>query len=1056
MAAAAGAPPAPAPHNPNGTRDDGIGYRSRFDATGREYIIPDDHAAALLRHLLSPEGWLYVVDGATINADPEKEDPVFVYKLNPIRVQARGGDPAVTYWDFEVHRGKVQVDSSGGTESYFPPPMDRVDTSGGTGATGSGKNVQQRLEDHSSRFLELERQLQDLVARGPRITLTISNLKDARKNMIGERDKERMGGQHHLGPLIVDLNGRIRQIEADIIRNEQAFEQNLVMIRRTRELLHDEQEAAEVTRQELLNTNTGAPRELPDGSGKPHLRDVKKAESDFLAKKTNKSDPVAKRLDEKWLFKLKKAITEQRRAHRLVEELRKKIEERDKKIEERKSKKAAAAEAAAHAASDAALAGAAARMGMGKGKKKGMGVGGKHRRLRGKGPFDFLDPAKNGLNDSIRHTGEVLGNAFDPNKNGLAAAVNAAGDKLKAVDWNAVKNKIGDGLDPAKNGVSDAFNKFGGDAQRAFEDLGNKIKDSAQRDKAKLDQAFAPLVHEFTNPDSALAKFVQSAGIPISADDWKKKFEDPDTYFTILSVLVTAAASVCSAGLAGPGVFAATQALIAGTKLLTKAAMGKPIDPMDIAGVVTSVVPGAGGGTATTWLKVATSAASKVATSAVKEAAKNVIKSNKDGLIQMGQTLATLSSAATTPASPPAQNTDNDVEEAGEPGEGGDEELPPAAGGDVELPPAAGGDVELPAAADDTPAPEEQAADGAAQAAESAPESQAAAQATEASDVGNVSLEPPPPSTAPTAAPTAAPPQVQIPAYLLAANHQPVSQYGQYGSLAGGSKIIGYVAGKHPFYHIKRRAFLMGRRARIDTLDPFFFEGTVNGRLAGSGKRSREEDEFTETEPTEAEIAAADARVDRTARVARSDSHFSSIEQRLNALSQEMFGKPAKDLDDDENEELDRNALSLKMFGKPADALNDDENEELDRALRRQNGDESEEDSDEVIMKRKPTAKQTRRASKFMRRLKAPARKAAAYHQYMSTEFPRKKREYNKMLQERRAAPGYSVPSDEDDTEFELDSESESSSGEEAPRRLDYSKFFLTAEAKAALARKRK
>jgi hypothetical protein len=231
----------------------------------------------------------------------------------------------------------------------------------------------------------------------------------------------------------------------------------------------------------------------------------------------------------------------------------------------------------------------------------------------------------------------------------------------------------------------------------------------------------------------------------------------------------------------------------------------------------------------------------------------------------------------------------------------------------------------------------------------------------------------------------------------------------------------------------------MGRRARIDTLDPFFFEGAVNGRLAGSGKRSREEAEEGNEgpEPTEAEIAAANARVDRTARAARAaqyDSHLSSVEEKLNALSQEMFGKPA-------------------------DALNDKENRKLDRAFRGQDGDESEEDSDEiqeVIMKGKPTAKQTRNASKFMRRLKAPARIAAA-HQYNSTELPRKKREYNKMLQERRAEPGYSVPSDEDDTEFELDSESESSSGSgEEPPRLDYSRFFLTAEAKAALARKRK
>jgi hypothetical protein len=172
-----------------------------------------------------------------------------------------------------------------------------------------------------------------------------------------------------------------------------------------------------------------------------------------------------------------------------------------------------------------------------------------------------LDPNRNGLNESLRRTGEVLGNAFDPNKNGLAKAVNSAVDAIKNVNWNEVGSKIGDGLDPSKNGVSAAFDKFGGDAKRAFQDLGNKIKESAQRDKALLDAAFAPLANEFNNPNSALSSFVKSVGIPLTPDEWKKKFEDPETYFTLLSVLVTAAASVVSAGTAGPGAFAAMQAL---------------------------------------------------------------------------------------------------------------------------------------------------------------------------------------------------------------------------------------------------------------------------------------------------------------------------------------------------------------------------------------------------------------------------------------------------------------------------------------------------------------
>jgi hypothetical protein len=789
MAAAAGAPPAPAPHNPNGTRDGDVGYRSLFDPSGREYIIPDDDLAAQLSHLLTREGWLYVENGKTINADPETEDPVIMFRLNPAMINQRGGNPMLRYWDFDApRRGFVQVDSSGGTESDYIPPDQREDKSGGTGATGSGK-------------------------------------------------RKLKGG---------DLGDDIRRA---------------------------------------------------------------------------------------------------------------------------------------------------------------------------------LDPNQNGLAQSIQNTGNVLSNAFDPNKNGLAAAVNSAGEKLKAVDWNAVKNKIGDGLDPAKNGVSEAFNKFGGDARRAFEDLGNKIRESAQRDKAKLDQAFAPFVQEFTNPNSDLARFVQSAGIPISADAWKKKFEDPDTYFTILSVLVTAAASVCSAGLAGPGVFAATQALIAGTKLLTKAATGKPIDPMDIAGVVTSVVPGAGGGTATSWLKVATSAASKLGTSAVKEAAKNVLKSNKDGLIEAGATLATMSNAA-TPAPPPAQqNFDKDAEEEGEPGD----DEGPAFGEDTEGPESNGAPAAAPQEeeAPDTRTPEQQAADGAAIEAESArlqaqalAESQAAAQEAEA-------------------APAAPPP------------------------ITGGAMH----KAKHPFFFIKARAARMGRVARVDKLDPFFFEGTMDhsyGRVRGSGKRKREEkaedagsdEDALEKikDATPADLAAAYARYDAGGgQVGRVRAQAGSVEQRMNALSMEMFGKPVEALDDDQLEKLDAAFSEQNDFGGLGFA--NDYDSEAEEELEEGKPEEGKPDEakpgerkpeyyyeTEVIEGRKPTAKKLLRVEKFMRKLKKPARLAADKAAYHALPYKQQKRIWNERIRSRKEAPGYDVPSSEEDTEYEIFSDEESDV-EEQPK-FDYTKYF--------------
>jgi hypothetical protein len=277
------------------------------------------------------------------------------------------------------------------------------------------------------------------------------------------------------------------------------------------------------------------------------------------------------------------------------------------------------------------------------------------RSKRGKGLGDAIktglenafDPNKNGLAASARQTGEKLANAFDPKKNGLGDAVKGLVENIKNVDWKQVQSQVGDALDPQKNGVSAAFEKFGGDTKRAFEDLGAKIKESAARDKAALDSAFAPFVNEFTNPDSALTKLVKSAGIPLTPEEWKTKFEDPETYFTILSVLVSAAACVLTAGAAAPGAIAATQALIASARVITKAATGKPVGAGDIAGIALACIPKPGGTDPTSWLNAATMVGTSVAKQSLKAAAKNVITSNvKDRLAQMGETLASVSVAA--------------------------------------------------------------------------------------------------------------------------------------------------------------------------------------------------------------------------------------------------------------------------------------------------------------------------------------------------------------------------------------------------------------------------
>ena len=119
------------------------------------------------------------------------------------------------------------------------------------------------------------------------------------------------------------------------------------------------------------------------------------------------------------------------------------------------------------------------------------------------------------------------------------------------------------------------------------------------------------------------------------------------------------------------------------------------------------------------------------------------------------------------------------------------------------------------------------------------------------------------------------------------------------------------------------------------------------------------------------------------------------------------------------------------MFGKRADELNEDENNELDAAFQRQNGyhqhdEEPESSSDEeapaliehapVIVKGTPTAKKVARARKFMRKLKYPAR-LATYHR----DLPAMKRAHNEAIRARRSDPSYTVPTDEEDTEYEYD-----------------------------------
>lgn len=225
----------------------------------------------------------------------------------------------------------------------------------------------------------------------------------------------------------------------------------------------------------------------------------------------------------------------------------------------------------------------------------------RHSTLKGTGPVeDFFNDAGRKISneftnpDSLlgqaaKKTEQALGSVFDPNKNGLRQSLEGTVETFKkfARDMPA---DLKAAFDPNENGVAAAFNKFGSDTKAAFDELGRRIVAQAARDKVEMDKAFAPLRNELMNPDSVLAKFMkQQIG---TEEDWKRKFEDPDTYFLIASILLVAASTVVTAPIGGVGApiaFAAMQTALATSKLITHAAQGKKFDPMDAVAIVLAV-----------------------------------------------------------------------------------------------------------------------------------------------------------------------------------------------------------------------------------------------------------------------------------------------------------------------------------------------------------------------------------------------------------------------------------------------------------------------------------
>jgi hypothetical protein len=210
-----------------------------------------------------------------------------------------------------------------------------------------------------------------------------------------------------------------------------------------------------------------------------------------------------------------------------------------------------------------------------------------HRTLTGTGPVeDFFNDAgqkiKNEFTNpdsltaqAFKSAENALGSVFDPNKNGLREKLGAAIDSFKKFT-EQLPADLKAGLDPNQNGVAEAFRKFGQDTNGAFEEIGRRILARAGVDKAALDFAFGPIRDELLRVDSEIGKFMlRQLG---TQEDWKKKFEDPDTYFTIAGILLTAAAAVVAApaaSTAAMGFFAVNLGL-ACAQVLMHAAQGKP------------------------------------------------------------------------------------------------------------------------------------------------------------------------------------------------------------------------------------------------------------------------------------------------------------------------------------------------------------------------------------------------------------------------------------------------------------------------------------------------
>lgn len=195
----------------------------------------------------------------------------------------------------------------------------------------------------------------------------------------------------------------------------------------------------------------------------------------------------------------------------------------------------------------------------------------------------------------LRRAGRVVENEFTNPESlfrttALSPEVNNIVTELQTRDWGPLKSQFENALDPNKNGLADAFRMLNGDKTELFNFIKDNLSKVARENKEGFDNAFRPLLHAF-GEDRALSELIGEhiKTFPVTREDWERVMQDPDTYFDILSVMISVAA-VVTTGPAAPATIAASRAALTAARVLTHAAQGKVITNAEMASVVADII----------------------------------------------------------------------------------------------------------------------------------------------------------------------------------------------------------------------------------------------------------------------------------------------------------------------------------------------------------------------------------------------------------------------------------------------------------------------------------